>query len=42
MFRIPRLTNAKALHGIIFDMDGTLTLPSIDFPKLRKALVRAC
>ena len=27
-----------SLHGVIFDMDGTLTLPILDFKKLRRLL----
>ena len=26
------------VHGIVFDLDGTLTLPVLDFAKLRTAL----
>ena len=28
----------KQLHGVVFDMDGTLTVPCLDFMKLRKQL----
>lgn len=28
----------KSLHGLVFDMDGTLTVPCLDFKNLRKML----
>ena len=28
----------KSLYGIVFDMDGTLTVPCLDFKKLRQIL----
>ena len=28
----------KSLYGIVFDMDGTLTVPCLDFKKLRQVL----
>jgi len=32
------VTVSKCIKGIIFDMDGTLTIPSIDFIELRRIL----
>jgi len=38
-YRIPHEEGQhEAIRGVIFDMDGTLTLPVIDFDGLRKAL----
>ncbi|GLJ54304.1 hypothetical protein SUGI_1165110 [Cryptomeria japonica] len=42
MFWLRRLVfcnRKRKVRGIVFDMDGTLTLPAIDFPQMYRAVL---
>lgn len=35
----PAVTTKARLRGVVFDMDGTLTVPVIDFPAMYRAVL---